>query len=693
MSVIVSKGNSPHNVSSGAPETSDSVVSGGSMFVLSGGTAFATTVSSGGFLTINKGGSGSGSILSGGSERVSGTEIGALIQSGGSQRVFASGKVFATGILGNGVQDVSGVASSTTVGSRGLQNVDAFGTAFGTTVSSGGLQSVHSAGKTSGTILNPFGQEDVGPFGLAVSTTVNSGATLTISSGGTTSGATIGNGGKMFVSAGGVAADVTLNFGAVTSNAGIIKANSSATAVVGGVVTNANTIEALGSGALVQIFASVTGSGSGTILAVGIGARVELNGATISGGKLQTKSGGRIDVDVGVLSGATIVSGSVVDIGDADTLTLVGSAVNSGVISMLGSANPATLAISGAVVLSGGGKMLLGSGGNNRIVAAAGGATLSNVNNTIAGAGNIGPGGNLTVVNAGSLEGTTSGTLFLNTNISNTSTGVILASGVAARVGLNGATISGGKLQTLAGGEIDADFGSLTDTTIASGSVVKINDGDTLILSGLINNLGVISAVGSANPAHLTVAGTVVLSGGGKVSLSSSGNNHIGAVSSASTLSNVNNTIAGAGVIDFGLAVVNGGKLEATTSNTLNLQANVSNTALGTILASGSGARVALVGNTISGGKLQTLAGGEIDANGGTLTETTIASGSLVKINDGNALILLGHINNLGVISAAGSTTAANLAISGAVVLSGGGKVSLSSSGNNHIRVTAAARY
>jgi autotransporter passenger strand-loop-strand repeat protein len=73
MSVIVSKGNSPHNVSSGTPESGDVVVSGGSMFVLSGGTAFGTTVSSGGFLTINKGGSGSGSVLSGGTERVSGT--------------------------------------------------------------------------------------------------------------------------------------------------------------------------------------------------------------------------------------------------------------------------------------------------------------------------------------------------------------------------------------------------------------------------------------------------------------------------------------------------------------------------------------------------------------------------------------------------------------------------------------------
>ena len=46
------------------------------------------------------------------------------------------------------------------------------------------------------------------------------------------------------------------------------------------------------------------------------------------------------------------------------------------------------------------------------------------------------------------------------------------------------------------------------------------------------------------------------------------------------------------------------------------LGANISNTGTGTILASGSGAHVVLnPGAVISGGKLQTLAGGEIDAN------------------------------------------------------------------------------
>ena len=105
-----------------------------------------------------------------------------------------------------------------------------------------------------------------------------------------------------------------------------------------------------------------------------------------------------------------------------------------------------------------------------------GGAILSNVNNTIAGAGTIG-GGGLTVVNSGTINANTVSTLFLNAstinagkleatasggtlllaaNISNTSTGTILASGSGAHVVLNpGTVISGGKLQTLAGGEID----------------------------------------------------------------------------------------------------------------------------------------------------------------------------------------------------------------------------------------------
>ena len=218
----------------------------------------------------------------------------------------------------------------------------------------------------------------------------------------------------MLVAKGGVVAGVTINTGAVVSNAGIVKANALSSAAVGGVVTNANTIEALGSGALVKILGSITDTGPGTILASGSGALVELDGGTVSGGKLQTQSGGQIAVNFGLLSGATIASGSIVDIQSGGRLVLAGRIANSGLISALGIlGNPASLAISGAVVLSGGGRVSLSTSGGNQISAFGGGATLSNVNNTITGGGVVGFDGNLAVVNSGAINANSGAPLIL----------------------------------------------------------------------------------------------------------------------------------------------------------------------------------------------------------------------------------------------------------------------------------------
>ena len=158
-----------------------------------------------------------------------------------------------------------------------------------------------------------------------------------------------------------------------------------------------------------------------------------------------------------MLSGVTIASGSIVDINYNGTLALSGRVANSGLISALGSPSFATLAISGAVVLSGGGKVSLPPSGNNQIVAAPGGGTLSNINNTIAGAGFIGGGGlalansgiinanavstlflNANTINASKLEATASGgtLLLLGANISNTGSGTILASAAARTLSL-----------------------------------------------------------------------------------------------------------------------------------------------------------------------------------------------------------------------------------------------------------------
>ena len=297
---------------------------------------------------------------------------------------------------------------------------------------------------------------------------------------------------------------------------------------------NAGKLEATASGGTLILAANISNTSTGTILASGSGAHVVLNGAVISGGKLQTLAGGEIDANNGVLSGATIASGSIVDINNFGTLTLVDRIANSGLISALGSPNFATLAISGAVVLSGGGKVSLSPSGNNQIVAATPGAILSNVNNTIAGAGTIA--GGLTVVNsgtinantvstlvlnastinAGKLEATASGgTLMLAANISNTSTGTILASGSGARVDFNNATILGGKLQTSgAGAVIETQNGTtdlLSGCTIAAASLLEVTSNATLKLSG--GTIGVGAVVETLTGGTASVAGTVHNSG------------------------------------------------------------------------------------------------------------------------------------------------------------------------------------
>src|ERR1700730_15436857 len=82
--VTVSSADSPYNVSSGQTDTSDIVVSRRSMFVLSGGTASATTINNGGAETVSSLDI-SAVINSGGTQPVFGSASGAIVQSSGSR--------------------------------------------------------------------------------------------------------------------------------------------------------------------------------------------------------------------------------------------------------------------------------------------------------------------------------------------------------------------------------------------------------------------------------------------------------------------------------------------------------------------------------------------------------------------------------------------------------------------------------
>ena len=104
-------------------------------------------------------------------------------------------------------------------------------------------------------------------------------------------------------------------------NSGTLEASSSGGLDIEGNVTNSKTIEALGTNAKVVIQGVITDAATGLILASGSGAQVDLDNATIVGGKLQT-SGSTAFIETvrgstNMLEGGTISSGSTIEINAA----------------------------------------------------------------------------------------------------------------------------------------------------------------------------------------------------------------------------------------------------------------------------------------------------------------------------------------------------------------------------------------
>jgi len=102
-------------------------------------------------------------------------------------------------------------------------------------------------------------------------------------------------------------------------NAGLVEGTASAGLWIdSATLTNSGTIAALGAGASVLIRNEIVinSTGKALILASGNGAEVKLNNETISGGSLKTSAGGMIAADLTTLSGVTIASASLVEVGN-----------------------------------------------------------------------------------------------------------------------------------------------------------------------------------------------------------------------------------------------------------------------------------------------------------------------------------------------------------------------------------------
>src|SRR5262249_47711983 len=252
--------------------------------------------------------------------------------------------------------------------------------------------------------------------------------------------------------------------------------------------------------------------------------------------------------------------------------------------------------ISRDTILQGGGQITLsldaGNGGHFNIY---GTNTLTNVDNTISGFGNIGitalvnetngvidanNGSNPLVVtgnsltNAGILESTSTGGLFLGLPITNTASGVIGAFGAGSTVTLQSHTVSGGTLKTGSGGEIVVEgetFDGSNGHTVNNTGNVVVPGTLSLTLLGTINNSGTITLNGYSNASSQVIvgAGGVTLAGSGNITLSDSTNNNIIGNGASTTLTN-QNAISGAGTIGGnGLLLTNQGVIDATGTNPL----------------------------------------------------------------------------------------------------------------------------
>jgi hypothetical protein len=413
--------------------------------------------------------------------------------------------------------------------------------------------------------------------------------------------------------------------------------------------TNTGTLEATAGANLILDGDTYTNT-NGTILASGTGSIVTIQGATIAGGTLSTAGGGLIQGAGATLNGVTN-AGAFQALGQ-NTTTLEGAIVNTGSIQVNAAGGFANLNASGAVTLSGGGTLVLDDSNGNAISSTVSGSSLTNVDNTISGAGNIGKGnlqftnaangvvdaissqnnsltinpGTAGAFNSGIFEASSGGTLVLENSINNTGGTIQALAGAGSNAGgyvvINGATITGGTLNTLGAGVnaggMTAEGGALLNGVTNNGTIL-IPYNNNAQIAGTVTNNGTIEFACCSSTTYLYINGNTTLNGNGAITLNP---DVIEGAAGTEILTNNGNTIEGNGNIGNGkLGLINnvGGTILANDSSPLIIHPNSSGfTNNGTVQAN-SGSTLDITGGPFNNFANNTLTGGTYNINGGTL--------------------------------------------------------------------------
>ena len=487
--------------------------------------------------------------------------------------------------------------------------------------------------------------------------------------------------------------------GTIEAAGGTLVVNTGTTVVV-----NDGLAEAVGGTLLLA--SVIDGTGGGTLAALnGAGASgiLLLDGGTVRGGAVTTSgtdhasmltvtaNGGTLDGSAGPV---TLLSGAQVVVGAGDALTVAGTLVNHGTVSLLGSGysnTAASLLLAGSVALTGGGTIALADptgyfSRNTQVITGTSAAgTLDNVDNLIIGYGQLGA-GQLTLVNEaqGTIEATggtlvvdtgpvvvtnkalmeaAGGTLVLRGTLDNThGTLAALSSGtMPGTVLLDGARLRGGLVMTDPAGAasvvtVSANGGTLDGTagaiTLAGNAQLTVNATDTLTLAGTISGPGTISVFGNAyygQVGTLRLESATTLAGGVTVALSDPSPNHastsqvVTGATGATLLDNLGGTISGYGLLGGGTLTLHnaaGGTIDAG-GGTLVVDT-------GTVAVVNQGLMEALGGTLELHGTLTNTGTIVAGAGGGLAVAGTVGNTALVEATAGGTITLRGTITGSG---------------------------------------------
>ena len=446
----------------------------------------------------------------------------------------------------------------------------------------------------------------------------------------------------------------------------------------GGLTTNNGVLSAQNGGNLL-LSSAVTNAGSGHIDAIGTNSVVKQNGVTITGGTINTSSGGTF---VANNSGSNQLAGVTLN-GTLDLASNTGSELVTGNLAFGtggGNVNINANSVFGleADTLSGNGTITFGnSGASNRLTIEAG--------DSVIGAGILVHGQN----------GTVGGQVFAGGAATLTNNGTISAdvSGGTITLNVNGTVTNNGTLSALNGGTLVLD-NSINGTP---GSSIIVGAGSTLLqngvtLNGIINSSGtgnfLVSNSASNTLNGVTFSGNLNLASGTSLERALNGLT----LTPGSTISINNNsvfglqgeTLGGSGTVTFGST---GG------NNRLTIEAGDSVIGSG-ILVHGQNGTIG--GQVYAGGTATLTNNGTISADvaGGTISigvnssaANAVTNNGVLSALNGGTLILnsnvTGNAGSFITVGAGSRVLQNNVTLTGVINNSGTGEFSVSNNTNN----------